>query len=140
MKFTSYDHEGYYDEMFDLSALPRPNAVLLMQKIQSLPDGELKKRQHAAEAVLLDKGVTFGVYGDEVGIERICPFDSIPRLIEMSEWDRIERGLRQRVIALNMFIDDIYHGQKIIKDGAVPAELVFSSKGFRSQCMGLKST
>src|SRR6478672_2322662 len=137
MKFTSYDHEGYYDEMFDLSALPRPNAVLLMQKIQSLPDGELKKRQHAAEAVLLDKGVTFGVYGDEVGIERIFPFDSIPRLIEMSEWNRIERGLRQRVIALNMFIDDIYHDQKIIKDGGVPAELVFSSKGFRSQCMGL---
>ena len=62
MKFTSYDHKGYYDEMFDLSALPPPNAVLLMQKIQSLPDGELKKRQHAAEAVLLDKGVTFGVY------------------------------------------------------------------------------
>ncbi len=121
MKFTSYNPGGYYDEMFDLHARPRASAILLIQTIQSLPDGELKKRQQAAEAVLLDKGVTFGVYGDEVGIERSLPFDSIPRLIEMSEWGRIEQGLRQRVMALNLFVDDIYHSQKIIKDGAVPA-------------------
>jgi len=85
----------------------------------------------------LDKGATFGVYGDEAGIERIFPFDSVPRLIETSDWERIERGLRQRILACNAFIDDIYHDQKIIKDGVVPGELVYSSKGFLPPCMGL---
>ena len=84
MRFTSYDPQGYFDEMFEAVGQPRPSALLLMQKIQSLPEGELRKRQQAAEGVLLDKGATFGVYGDEAGIERIFPFDSVPRLIETS--------------------------------------------------------
>ena len=137
MRFTSYDPQGYFDEMFEAVGQPRPSALLLMQKIQSLPEGELRKRQQAAEGVLLDKGATFGVYRDEAGIERIFPFDSVPRLIETSDWERIERGLRQRILAFNVFIDDIYHDQKIIKDGVVPGELVYSSKGFLPPCMGL---
>ena len=137
MQFTSYDPQGYFDEMFEVVGRPRPSALLLMQKIQSLPEGELRKRQQAADGVLLDKGATFGVYGDEAGIERIFPFDSVPRLIETSDWERIERGLRQRILACNAFIDDIYHDQKIINDGVVPGELVYSSKGFLPPCMGL---
>ena len=123
MKFTSYNPEGFYDEMFVSMGQPRPSASLLMQKIQALPDREFERRQQAAEGALMAKGVTFSVYGDEAGIERIFPFDAVPRLIESADWERIERGLRQRVIALNCFINDIYHDQKIIKDAVVPGEL-----------------
>ncbi len=137
MRFTSYDPEGFFDEMFDSVGRPRPSALRLMQKIQSLPDGELRKRQQAAEGALLAKGVTFSVYGDQAGIERIFPFDTVPRLVEVSDWDRIERGLRQRIVALNAFVDDIYNDQKILKDGVLPRELVYSSKGFLPPCMGL---
>jgi len=137
MGFTSYDPEGFFDEMFESVGRPRPSALRLMQKIQSLPEGELRKRQQAAEGALLAKGVTFSVYGDQAGIERIFPFDTVPRLVEVSDWDRIERGLRQRIMALNAFVDDIYHDQKILKDGVLPKELVYSSKGFLPPCMGL---
>ena len=83
-------------------------------------------------------GITFNVYGDEAGTEKIFPFDIIPRIVTAEEWNRIDRGLRQRVHALNLFIDDIYHEQKILKDGIVPAELILSAKSFRKQCVGLK--
>jgi len=137
MKFACYDPEGFYDEMFESVGRPRSSAFLLIQKIEALPKGELKRRQQAAEGSLMAKGVTFSVYGDEAGIERIFPFDAVPRLIEPADWERIERGLRQRVVALNSFIHDIYHDQKILKDGVVPGELVYSSKGYLAPCMGL---
>ena len=137
MRFASYNPEGFYDEMFESTGQPRPSALLLMQKIQALPDREFERRQQAAEGDLMAKGVTFSVYGDDAGIERIFPFDAIPRLIESADWERIERGLRQRVVALNCFINDIYHNQKILKDTVVPGELVYSSKGYLKPCMGL---
>jgi len=101
MRFTSYNPEGFYDEMFESMGQPRPSASLLMQKIQALPDREFEGRQQAAEGALMAKGVTFSVYGDEAGIERIFPFDAVPRLIESADWERIERGLLQRIIAHN---------------------------------------
>ena len=82
-------------------------------------------------------GITFNVYGDTAGTERIFPFDLIPRIIAADEWDHIERGLKQRVHALNCFIDDIYHDRKILKNGVIPSEVVLSAASYRKQCHGL---
>lgn len=137
MRFTSYDPEEFYDEMFEGKGRPRRGGALVMDKIATLSEGELRRRQQAAERVLLDLGVTFGVPGNQGGHEHIFPFDIVPRIVEASDWQRLERGLRQRVTALNCFVHDVYHDQKIIKDRILPGELVFSSKGFLPACVGL---
>jgi uncharacterized circularly permuted ATP-grasp superfamily protein len=137
MRFTAYDPEEFYDEMFEGKGRPRRGGGLVMDKIATLSEGELRRRQQAAERVLLDLGVTFGVQGNQGGHEHIFPFDIVPRIVEASDWQRLERGLRQRVTALNCFVHDVYHDQKIIKDGRLPGELVFSSKGFLPACVGL---
>jgi uncharacterized circularly permuted ATP-grasp superfamily protein len=98
--------------------------------------GELLNRQQAAERALLQMGITFNVYGERAGTERIFPFDLVPRIVPAAEWHRIERGLKQRIFALNLFINDLYHDQKVLKDGVIPAEIVLSSKAFRRQCQG----
>ena len=108
-----------------------------MEKIAALPDDELVRRQQAAERVILDMGMTFGVYGSETGHEHIFPFDIVPRIVEAGDWERLDAGLRQRIRALNYFIHDVYHDQKILKDGIIPREIVLSSKGFLQPCMGL---
>ena len=100
-------------------------------------DGELLRRQQSAERALLHMGITFNVYGDSAGTERIFPFDLVPRIVAAAEWDWIERGLKQRIRALNLFIDDIYHEQTILKDGVVPADIVGTASSFRKQCVGL---
>ena len=138
MLFDGYELDGFYDEMFDADGAPRRSARSLFQRIASLDDGELKRYQQAAEQALFRMGITFNVYGDEAGTERIFPFDIIPRIVAADEWSTIERGLRQRVHALNLFIDDIYHEQKILKDGVIPAEVILSAKSFRKACIGLK--
>jgi uncharacterized circularly permuted ATP-grasp superfamily protein len=137
MTFTGYDTEGFYDEMFETHGQPRPGAALLVQRIAALPAGELVQRQRAAEQALLQLGITFNVYGEASGTERIFPFDIIPRLVEAADWAAIERGLKQRIQALNLFIDDIYHQQKIVKDGVVPAYLIRSARHFLPPCIGL---
>jgi uncharacterized circularly permuted ATP-grasp superfamily protein len=109
----------------------------LQQRIDALPDGELFRRQQAAERALLHMGITFNVYGDSAGTEKIFPFDIIPRIINADEWEQLEHGLKQRVHALNLFINDIYHGQKILKDKVIPEEIVRSAKSFREACIGL---
>lgn len=131
IRFDAYDTGGFYDEMFLPSSQPRSGARLLEQKIESLSDGELLQRQQAAERALLHMGITFNVYGDSAGAERIFPFDIIPRIVEAKEWEWIERGLKQRVYALNLFIDDIYHEQKILKDKVIPEGLIHSARSFR---------
>src|SRR5260370_39745563 len=103
--------------MFDEPAQPRAAARPLVQFMETLPDGELLRRQQSAERALLHMGITFNVYGDSAGTERISPFDLVPRIVAASEWDHIERGLKQRIRALNLFIDDIYRDQRILKDG-----------------------
>ena len=137
MDFRSYDCSDFYDEMFAGPGVPRPGAALLAERIQSFPEGEVIKRQKAAEAALLQLGITFTVYGDDQGTERIFPFDIIPRIIESQDWEVIERGLRQRVYALNQFIQDIYHKQTIIKDKVIPESLIRSGKSFRPECADL---
>jgi len=137
MKFTSYETDNFYDEMFVSNATPRAGARLLKERIESLPDGELFARQAAAESLLLQNGITFNVYNDSAATEKIFPFDVIPRIVEAAEWDWIEKGLKQRVYALNLFIDDIYHQQKIVKDKVVPEYLIQSARSFRKECVGL---
>ncbi len=137
MRFRSYDTEGFYDEMFEDGGCPREGAQLLLETVEALSDGHLLRYKHAAERLLLQMGITFNVYGDSAGTERIFPFDLIPRIVPAEEWDHIERGLKQRVHALNAFIDDIYHEQKILKDGIIPSELILSAASYRKQCHGL---
>lgn len=137
MQFASYDTQGFYDEMFEAAGNPRSHARLLLETVESLSDGHLLRYQHAAERLLLQMGITFNVYGDTAGTERIFPFDLIPRIVPGAEWDHLERGLKQRVHALNAFIDDIYHEQKILKDGIIPAEVVLSAASYRRQCQDL---
>lgn len=138
IRFSHYDPEGYYDELYEEKGQPRPGSTLLLRKFASLPEGELKKRQEAAERVILNMGMTFGVYGSDDGHEQIFPFDIVPRIVSASDWEHIESGLRQRMRALNLFIDDVYHDQKILKNGVIPSELIYFSKGFLQPCMGLK--
>jgi uncharacterized circularly permuted ATP-grasp superfamily protein len=137
MDFSAYDTEGFYDEMFEAPGRPRRGAALLVEKVSSLPEGELLQHQRAAEQMLLRLGITFNVYGETDGTERIFPFDIIPRIVEAADWASIESGLKQRIHALNLFIDDVYHDQKIIKDGVVPEHLIRSATGFLQPCVGL---
>jgi uncharacterized circularly permuted ATP-grasp superfamily protein len=137
IRFSQYDPEGYYDELYEKKGQPRPGSTLLLNKFASLPEGELRKRQEAAERVILNMGMTFGVYGSDDSQEQIFPFDIVPRIIETTDWEHIESGLHQRMRALNLFIDDVYHDQKILKDGVIPGEVIYSSKGFLQPCMGL---
>ena len=135
--FDGYDTEEFYDEMFAPDGSARPAAQMLAERIEGFPDGELARRQIAAEYALLRMGITFNVYADEQGIEKIFPFDLIPRIIDAAEWAWIERGLKQRIHALNLFIDDVYHDQKILKDGVVPSDVVLSSERYLKPCIGL---
>jgi uncharacterized circularly permuted ATP-grasp superfamily protein len=137
MNFSGYRTDGFYDEMFFDDGTPRPEARVLVERIAGLPEGELERRHAAAERSLLRTGITFTVYGDETGTERIFPFDIVPRIVAAAEWAQIERGLEQRIRALNLFIDDVYHDQKIVADGVIPLDIVRSSEGFREPCVGL---
>ena len=138
MRFAHYEPGEFFDEMFEATHEPRLAARALSQLIETLPDGELQRRQQSAERALLHMGITFNVYGDGAGTERIFPFDLVPRIVAASDWNRIERGLKQRIRALNLFIDDVYHDQHIIKDGVVPAEILRTATSFREACIGLR--
>src|SRR5215472_15517121 len=137
VRLSSYQTGGFYDEMFAADDQPRPQARLLLDTIDSLPEGQLLRCKMAAERLLLQMGITFNVYADSAGTERIFPFDLVPRIVPAEEWTWVERGLRQRIHALNAFIDDIYHDQKILKDGTIPAEIITSAASYRKQCQGL---
>ncbi len=138
MNFDDYDTEGFYDEIFDEQGRPRSGADLLIQRVNDLPEKDLHRRQKAAERALLNLGITFNVYGSDAQTEKIFPFDIVPRIVQSDEWEIIEQGLKQRIKALNCFIDDVYNDQKILKDGIVPSDLVLSADGFRKPCIGLK--
>ena len=134
--FLNYNLEGFYDELIDTSGKPRQGAQLLVDKIESLPPGDLAMRQKAAEALLLKMGITFNVYGRDEGTEKIFPFDIIPRIVPADDWQQIESGLKQRIYALNEFLQDIYNDKKIVKDGVVPEDLILTSRTYRKECEG----
>lgn len=135
--WKSYPTEGLYDELIEKPGKPRPIARSLARHFASMSADEINTCKAGAELSIKEMGVTFTVYSEEEGsIDRAWPFDVIPRMIPLKEWERIEAGLRQRVQALNLFIDDLYHDQKIIKDKVVPRDLLKNSKNFRPQCVG----
>ncbi len=137
MDFSDYDPGPYYDEMFESSGRPRAGCRMLYEKISSLPSSEVLARQAAAEQALYDMGITFTVYGHEDGTEKIFPFDIVPRIIEADAWNALERGLAQRIRALNLFIADVYGKGRIMADGVVPRSVVESSSGYFKECQGL---
>jgi uncharacterized circularly permuted ATP-grasp superfamily protein len=137
MRFEGYDTGDFFDEMFEAGGAPRVAARTLVHLVETMADGELLRRQQSAERALLHMGITFNVYGDSAGTERIFPFDLVPRIVAAEEWTGIEQGLKQRIRALNLFIDDIYHDQKIVRDGVIPAEIISTASCFRQECVGL---
>nr|MBP7690863.1 circularly permuted type 2 ATP-grasp protein [Anaerolineales bacterium] len=132
-----YDLSGFFDEMFAAPGEPRPHYRALYDYLRELTPEALAERRRLADAAFLHQGITFTVYGEAAGVERIFPFDLVPRLIPRAEWERLERGLTQRVTALNLFLRDIYHEQRILREKRVPAELVFSARHFRREMVGL---
>src|SRR5579872_161095 len=137
MDFTSYDPAPFYDEMFEPEGRPRTGYEILARTLGSMPDEDLVRRQQSAERALLHMGITFNVYGHEAGAEKILPFDLVPRIVPAADWSVIERGLAQRVRALNLFIDDIYHSRRILADGAIPREILESATSYLPGCEGL---
>src|SRR5579862_8122072 len=136
--FNNYGLGEAYDEMFDTGGSPRPHYLELYKTLLALPAEELRHRKQASDLSFLHQGITFTVYGREEGTERIFPHDLLPRIITPSEWSTIERGLTQRITALNLFLKDIYHEGKILSDGVVPREIVYSCKHFRRQMRGFR--
>lgn len=137
LTFENYQTESFFDELFNPRGAPRPAARLLIEKLNALPFGELRSRQESIERALLRMGITFAVYGDQQGTEKIFPFDIIPRIVDALEWQHIEAGLKQRIKTLNRFIDDVYHDQQIVRDGIVPEDLLAKAKAYREVCRGL---
>ncbi len=135
---SQYDPGAFYDESMVRKNRARSSSKELIKLFRKMDSTELTARQEAADLAIKEMGITFTVYSEAEGtIDRNWPFDIVPRIIPKSEWDAIEAGLIQRVKALNMFIDDLYHEQKIIKDGVFPAEVLADSKNFRPQCVGV---
>jgi uncharacterized circularly permuted ATP-grasp superfamily protein len=132
---TSYDSGPFFDEMFQAGGEVRPHYRRLNDRLATLAEPEFERRRAAVDLAFLRRGVTFTVYNDSEGTERIFPFDLIPRVIPAAEWDRIEAGLIQRITALNLFLHDLYHDQRIIKDKVVPAAQILSAKHFRREFM-----
>jgi len=137
-ELKTYDPEGFYDELVESPGQPRRGMENLIDSLAQLSHKELTQRQAEAERAFFNAGITFNVYGDNGGTERIFPFDIIPRIITGDEWAVIERGLRQRIFALNLFIHDIYHDRRIIRDGVIPEYVIESASAFRPECLGLQ--
>ena len=136
--FEDYQSSSFFDEMVDEKRQPRPGNEVIFQKLAKLSTQMLHEKQRTAEASMINMGITFNVYSEEGGTERIIPMDVIPRVIHTDEWKQLEKGLKQRIYALNQFLLDIYGDQKILKDKIIPRGVIESSKGFLPQCMGIK--
>jgi uncharacterized circularly permuted ATP-grasp superfamily protein len=138
MVLGCYETGNCYDEIFDSAGQARAGSLAFVRNLTSLSAAELQRRQRAADQNLHNMGITFAVYGNDAGTEKVWPFDIIPRILDKQEWDVIERGLKQRIGALNLFIDDIYHNRKIVRDGVIPDQLIRSAKTLREPCMGYR--
>ncbi len=136
--FNGYDRGPFFDEMLGGGGEVLPHYSKFHALFDKIKRDEFDSRRHAVDLAFLRQGVTFNVYGDARGAERIFPFDLVPRIIPAREWEHIERGLTQRITALNLFLKDIYHDQKIIKDGVIPAHYILSGKHFRREFAGFK--
>jgi len=136
--FSSYWLDGAYDEMFDRTGQARPQCRALVEDLLAASLPRLRQHQTEADTAFLTQGITFTVYGDEAGTERIFPYDLLPRIITASEWATVERGLAQRLTAINLFLRDIYHEERILAEGIVPRELVYSCRHYRREMRGVR--
>src|SRR5437016_739009 len=134
--FARYEAGPYYDEMFAENGAPRSHYRQLLHQLSSMSAGELRSHQTWADRSFLQQGITFTVYSDDKGTERLFPFDLMPRIISRRKWLRVEEGLRQRIRALNLFLHDVYHEQRILNQGVVPPELVLSARQYRPEFHG----
>jgi uncharacterized circularly permuted ATP-grasp superfamily protein len=135
--WRNYDPDGFYDELMFSKFQPRNFSYKLLDYLKGMDQQVFKQRVTDAEKEILERGVTFTVYSDAGNIDRAWPFDVIPRIIPKREWARTEKGLAQRIRALNQFIQDIYNDAEIIKDGIIPEDVVYQSKGYRPFCKGM---
>ena len=136
--WENYKTDVAYDELMYSEFQSRPVSHSLCQYLNSLNKEDIDKRKIAAELAIMEMGITFTVYSDEGNIDRAWPFDIIPRIIDAKEWMIIEKGLKQRLTALNHFISDVYGEQLFIKEGKIPDSTINSSKNFRKECVGMK--
>ena len=128
-----YERNYGFDEMVDAKGACRSHYRKFQKLFQKMSRPEFDARRQTVDTNFLRQGITFNVYGDAAGAEKIFPFDLLPRIIPAKEWEHIERGLAQRITALNLFLHDIYHDQKIVKDGVIPQYVVLSGKHFRRE-------
>lgn len=133
-----YPLDDAFDEMFNRPGEPRPEYRELLKAFLAMPAEELEARKRSADLSFLTEGITFTVYGREEGTERIFPYDLLPRIVTHQEWETISKGLEQRIMALNLFLRDIYHEGKILNDGVVPREIVYTCRHFRREMRGLQ--
>jgi uncharacterized circularly permuted ATP-grasp superfamily protein len=138
MNYENYLPGDFYDEMFTNAGSVRESYAKFKELTQHISMEEMQRMQFSAERSLMALGITFNVYSDSGGTERIMPLDIVPRIIEALEWDNLVKGLEQRIQALNLFIDDVYNEQKVFRDGVVPRELITSSKCFLPPCLGVR--
>ncbi|MCM4150449.1 circularly permuted type 2 ATP-grasp protein [Arenibacter sp. N53] len=138
INFNDYEIKGFYDEMFNDTHVVRPSYELFKKRLEKVSWNKLNFLQHSTDRAQLSLGMTFNVYSDNQGVERILHLDIIPRIVSGSDWDYLSKGLQQRIVALNLFINDIYNDQKVLKDKIIPKELVLSSASYLKECIGLK--
>jgi uncharacterized circularly permuted ATP-grasp superfamily protein len=135
--FENYSLNDTFDEMFAAPGQPRLHYRPALRRLEELSFSGLRNRRQIADASFRNQGITFTVYGDSRGVEKIFPFDLMPRIIPADEWDTIERGLVQRITALNLFCHDVYHEQKILRDRIIPADLIYGARSFRREMIGV---
>ena len=136
--FESYDVNGVYDEMIDAKGQCRSHYRQFRKKVQAMGNKKLLRLQHSTDKAQMSMGMTFNVYHDNQGLEKILHLDIVPRIINSKEWTHIEEGLQQRIEAINLFIHDLYHNQNILKDKIIPSDLILSSKDYLKACKGLR--
>ena len=137
LDWRKYRADGLFDELVQANGRARPGAGRLLAALTKLSADEIQERKTAAELAIRAIGITFTVYDDGANIDREWPFDIVPRLVLKQEWDRIARGLEQRVRALNAFIGDVYHHRRALRDGVVPEDYVLGSREYRPRCAGI---
>lgn len=130
-----YALDGFFDEMMEGEGVPRAHYRRYFEWLCRMPAKEYADKEQAVQLSFLKQGITFNVYGDSEGTERVFPFDLIPRIIPAAEWARIEAGLAQRITALNLFLHDIYHEQRILREKVIPSYFVLSARHFRREFM-----
>lgn len=133
-----YDYANFFDEMYSSDGSIRPHYQALSDALKTVSADRISQLQHSANKTQISMGMTFNVYHDNQGIEKILHLDIIPRILPSQEWTHLEKGLKQRILALNLFINDVYNDQKSLKDKIVPQDLILGSKDYLRPCIGLK--